>query len=96
MNLLPFIKAELLLTNTDKNHPFRHFFLSTFGKYPETRTVVNRGVTEDLEITFFTDSRTPKVEQIKENNKVSALFYHPGKLLQLRLYGQAHIITRRD
>ncbi|MEL6812988.1 MAG: pyridoxamine 5'-phosphate oxidase family protein [Bacteroidota bacterium] len=96
MKLLAFTKAELLLSNTEKGHPFRYFYLSTFGEFPETRTVVNRGVSDELEITFFTDSRTPKVEQMKQNNKVSALFYHPDKQLQLRLYGEATILTRRD
>ena len=96
MNLLPSTKAEFQLSNTEKRHPFRYFYLSTFGDYPETRTVVSRGITNDLEITFFTDSRTPKVEQIQKNPKVSALFYHPNKQLQIRLYGKASLITRRD
>nr|MCH9659806.1 hypothetical protein [Bacteroidota bacterium] len=69
MNLLPFAKAELLLSNTQKEHPFKYANLSTFGEYPETRMVVNRGVLSDLEVTFFTDSRTPKVAQIRENKK---------------------------
>jgi hypothetical protein len=96
MNLLPYAKAEMQLSTTETGHPFRYFYLSTFGAYPETRMVVNRGATQDLEITFFTDSRTPKVEQIRENPKVSALFYHPNKRLQVRLYGTASLITRRD
>ncbi|MEM7085659.1 MAG: pyridoxamine 5'-phosphate oxidase family protein [Bacteroidota bacterium] len=96
MNLLPYTKSEFQLSNTQKGHPFRYFYLSTFGDYPETRTVVNRGITTDLEITFFTDSRTPKVEQIKKNPKVSALFYDPNKQLQVRLYGKASLITQRD
>lgn len=96
MNLLPFAKAELLLSNTQKEHPFKYANLSTFGEYPETRMVVNRGVLSDLEVTFFTDSRTPKVAQIRENKKVSILFYHPKKQLQIRLYGEARIITHRD
>lgn len=96
MNLLPFVKAELLLSNTEKEHPFRFLYLSTIGEFPETRMVVNRGVSNDLELTFFTDSRTPKVEQIRENAKVSALFYHPTKQLQVRFYGTASLITRKD
>jgi len=96
MNLLPYTKAEFQLSNTEKGHPFRYFYLSTFGEFPETRTVVSRGISDELKITFFTDSRTPKVEQIRENSKVSALFYHPGKQLQIRLYGTASLLTRRD
>ncbi len=96
MNLLPYTKAEMQLSTTEKVHPFRYFYLSTFGDYPESRMVVNRGVSQKLEITFFTDSRTAKVEQIRENPKVSALFYHPNKQLQVRLYGTASLITKRD
>lgn len=96
MNLLPYTKAEFQLSNTEKGHPFRYFYLSTFGEFPETRTVVSRGISNELKITFFTDSRTPKVEQIQDNAKVSALFYHPGKQLQIRLYGTASLLTRRD
>lgn len=94
MNLLPFAKAELQLSNNERGHPFHYFYFSTIDEYPETRVVVNRGVSQDLEITFFTDSRTPKVEQIKDNAKVSALFYHPNKQLQIRVYGEATLITK--
>lgn len=96
MNLLPYTRAELLQSNTKKGHPFHYFYFSTLGEYPETRMVVNRGISQDLEITFFTDSRTPKVEQIRENSKVSAVFYHPLKQLQVRIYGTASLMTRKD
>jgi len=96
MKLLAFTKAELLLSNTQKGHPFHYAYLSTFGEYPETRMVVNRGVSQDLELTFFTDSRTPKVRQIENDKKVSVLFYHSKKQLQIRVYGEAQIIGRKD
>jgi len=96
MNLLSFAKAEFQLSNKERGHPFHHCYFSTFGEYPETRMVVNRAVSRDLEVTFFTDSRTPKVDQIRENERVSALFYHPGIQLQVRLYGTASLITRKD
>ncbi len=96
MNLFPFARAEFQLSNTERNHPFHHFYFSSFGEYPETRVVVNRGISEDLEITFFTDSRTPKVQQIQKYSNVSALFYHQSKQFQVRVYGTASLITKDD
>jgi hypothetical protein len=92
MSLLQQAKAELLRSNADKKHPFRYCSLSTLAEYPETRMVVTRKVSQNLELTFFTDSRTPKVKQIQANNKVTALFYHPRKRLQIRVKGIATII----
>ncbi len=92
MDLLELARAELLRSNADRKHPFRLLYLSTAGEYPETRTVVKRKATPDFVITFFTDSRSPKVSQIRANPKVSVLFYHPKKKLQIRLYGEAHLI----
>ncbi len=92
MELLELARAELLRSNVDRKHPFRLMYLSSLGDYPETRTVVKRKATSDFVLTFFTDSRSPKVGQIRKNSKVSALLYHPKKKLQLRLYGQAELI----
>lgn len=92
MDLLELARAELLRSNVDRKHPFRLMYLSTAGEYPETRTVVKRRATQDFAIIFFTDSRSPKVSQIREKPKVSVLFYHPKKKLQIRLYGQGHLI----
>ncbi|MCI5081664.1 MAG: pyridoxamine 5'-phosphate oxidase family protein [Saprospiraceae bacterium] len=92
MSLLDLAKAELLRSNADKRHPFRYFTLGTLSEYPELRTVVKRKTENELETILFTDSRTPKVEQIRQNNKVSLHFYHPKKKLQIRINGQAELI----
>lgn len=92
MDLLELARAELLRSNGDRKHPFRLMYLSSIGDYPETRTVVKRKATLDFTLTFFTDSRSPKVSQIRATPKVSVLFYHPKKKLQVRLYGQAHLV----
>lgn len=94
MELFELAKAELLRSNTDHRHPFRYFSLATFGLFPEVRTVVAREVSQSLSVLFFTDSRTPKVAQIKENPRVSALFYHPKKKLQARIKGMAELIGK--
>lgn len=93
MDLLELVKAELVRSNADQRHPFRFFYLATTGTYPEIRTVVKRDFSQEhWDIVFFTDARSPKVTQIKNAGKVSALFYHPKKQLQLRMKGDAQLI----
>ena len=88
--------AELMRSNADRKHPFNFFTLSTVGEYPEIRTVVKRRYTEDDTIIFFTDSRSPKVDQIKADPRASALFYHTRKKLQVRLKGHIRLIRQSD
>lgn len=92
MNLFEKAKAELFHCNKDRDHPFCMFWMSTFGPYPEIRTIISRKVDPDLSILFYTDPRSLKVEQIKENSRVSAIFYHPEKMMQVRLKGNAYLI----
>lgn len=94
MNLFQQAKSELFRSNADKKHPFRYCQLSTLSEYPETRTVINRKIGLDFSVLIYTDSRTPKVQHIQTNNKVSALFYHPKKRLQIRVKGLASIIGK--
>lgn len=89
-------RQELSRSNADRKHPFRYFSLATFGEYPELRTVVKRRFLEDFSVLFFTDSRSPKVTEIQNNPKVTALFYHPKKQLQIRLKGEAKILNTED
>lgn len=92
MQLLETAKAELFRSNADRKHPFRFFFLATSGSYPELRTVVQRQVDPNLQVLFYTDSRSPKVAQMQQQPEVSALFWHPKKQLQVRLKGAAQFI----
>lgn len=78
-------RAELLRSNVDKRHPFRLMQLATLGEYPEIRTVVKRNSQGDFGQIIFTDKRTAKCDELKRDNKASALFYHPKKKLQVRL-----------
>lgn len=85
------LQEELLKGATDNGHPFRYCTLATVGldNIARLRTIVLRKTTEDLLLTFYTDKRSKKVIHIKENNKVSLLFYHPEKLMQIRIEGLA-------
>jgi pyridoxine/pyridoxamine 5'-phosphate oxidase len=90
-------RRELINGYAKKRHPFRYFTLATLnnGK-PRQRTVVLRKMLPDFNLLLYTDKRSQKVADITANSAVSALFYHPKKLIQLRLEGKAQVITDKD
>lgn len=85
------LQTEIQKGATEKGHPFRYCTLATVGldNMARLRTIVLRKATDELMLTFFTDKRSKKIIHIKENKKVSLLFYHPKKLLQIRIEGLA-------
>lgn len=92
-NFFEEIQSELQLGITVKGHPYRFFALASMGLKQTIglRTVVLRNVTKDLQLTFYTDARSPKIKELKTNNTVTALFYDPAKMIQLRIEGNASI-----
>jgi hypothetical protein len=68
-------------------HPFHCPAIATInGDSPEIRTVVLRKVIpEERTLTFHTDYRSPKVNQIKFSNRTSWLFYDAKSRIQLRI-----------
>lgn len=94
MSLLEIAFTELGRSNVDRRHPYRSMMLATHATFPEVRTVVKRDFDFDKRlITFYTDRRTPKCDQISKNSKVSLLLYHPKKKLQLRIYATATLLS---
>lgn len=92
--ILQDIKHELIIGYSKRGHPFRYFTLATVhDNAPRLRTVVLRKCLPDFTIIIYTDLRSQKVADIQQNTRVSALFYHPKKLLQIKLEGKAEIIT---
>lgn len=87
------LQEELQKGATEIGHPFRYCTLATVGldNIARLRTIVLRKTTDELMLTFFTDKRSKKITHIKENKKVSLLFYHPEKLMQLRIEGIAMV-----
>ena len=67
-------------------NPYHTFTLATkSSNFPEARTVVLRDVDrEPLKIYFNADFRRPKVEELKNNQLCSALFYDMSRRIQLR------------
>lgn len=89
------LEDELKKGISKKGHPFRYCTLGTvgLGTSARLRTMVLRKVCEDLKLVFYTDRRSKKIGHIKENNTVSLLFYHPKKLVQLKIEGRATLIS---
>jgi len=89
------IYNELIFSLKNAGHPFRFFVFTTIStkKTPRSRTVVLRGIDDNFKITFFTDARSQKVMNIKNNQAATALFYHPEKRIQVIFSGKAHLET---
>ena len=75
------------------NDPFHWPVLGTVGKEGcSMRSVILRRFIEHERILVcHTDSRAGKVEEISTMNKVSWHFYHPKKMVQLRITGGAEL-----
>ena len=74
-------------------HDYHSFVFSTVSKNsPDSRTVILRDFDEHQPaIWFHSDRRSKKILHLKENDKVSALFYDKSRKVQLRINGIADI-----
>ena len=74
-------------------HDYHSFVFSTVSKNsPDSRTVILRDFDEHQPaIWFHSDRRSKKILHLKENEKVSALFYDKSRKIQLRINGIADI-----
>ena len=72
------------------NDPFHWPVLGTsLTNSCSLRTVILREVSaEDRTLACHTDSRAPKVDEIRNQPQTSWLFYHPEKKIQIRITGQ--------
>ena len=71
----------------DALHTFAFSSLSLQGS-PATRTVVLRAFEKQRRcIRFHSDIRSTKIQEIKKDPRVSALFYHPTEKTQIRAEG---------
>ncbi len=89
------LQSELQKGVAENDHPFRYCTMATVGldRMARLRTVRVRRLSDDddMVISVYTDKRSKKIIHIKENKLVSLLFYHPDKLLQLKVEGMAVI-----
>ncbi len=93
--ILDAIWAMLRRGVTHANDPFHCPVLGTNGKNGcSLRTVILRQlILPDRIMVCHTDSRALKAQEIASSNKVSWLFYHPKKKVQLRVAGRATLHT---
>jgi pyridoxamine 5'-phosphate oxidase len=74
-------------------HPFHHAVIGTINEgFADTRTVILRKVIAEKQcLIFHSDARSPKINQLKKNNKVSWLFYDEPSRIQIRIKAEALI-----
>ncbi|MCH7797278.1 MAG: pyridoxamine 5'-phosphate oxidase family protein [Planctomycetes bacterium] len=78
----------------DRSHPMRVVVLATLGDdgSPEARLMVVRGADRSRgKLWFYTDLRSPKVQQLRACPAVSAIAWDPACGVQLRIRGTATI-----
>lgn len=87
------LKNEVKFGYLKKKHPFRYPYLATIkNNKPIQRTVVLRDATIDFDLLIYTDERSNKIKELERNPNASLLFYHPKKLLQIKIEGCIQII----
>ena len=66
------------------------------GHEPDLRIVVLCGVDPERNLLFYTDSRSPKMEQFKANAKACILLFDQASMMQLRIYGEVLVDTQSE
>lgn len=90
------IWRELEQANTVRKHPWRTPVLASIdiAGLPQARTVVLRKVCRNTQtLQFFTDSRSPKVAQLRASDQIQLVFWSSELHWQLRISAQARIET---
>ena len=84
------VKHELHRGALDPKHPFHWINLGTVsGNFPAVRTVVLRKLSEEFQFLVYTDHRSEKCSDLRNNPNASLHFYHPKKQVQIRIKAQA-------
>lgn len=80
------------------NHPFRTPALATTNKFEtNVRTIVLRRADPEYRwLVCFTDIRSAKIRDIKMNEQVQWLFYHPVQQVQIRATAAAMVYHQDD
>jgi pyridoxamine 5'-phosphate oxidase len=92
------IWVTLLQSSKSANTPFHQGNFATINdNIPELRTVILRNVNvAEKSISFNTDIRSLKIEQLKSNDSVSWLFYDKISKIQLRIYAKAVVHYKNE
>lgn len=80
------------------SHPFRTPALATTNRFDSSvRTVVLRRVDPEYRwLVFFSDIRAGKIRDIRKNEQVQWMFYHPTQQVQIRATSAAMVYHQDD
>lgn len=93
------VHDQLKRAGVDTRHKFRFFSVATLDSstsLPQSRMVVLRSFADDWTFEFYTDHRSSKVTELKENPIISALFWDPSKRVQVRIEAEASLHNGDD
>lgn len=94
--------SQFKLGSSQSKHPFHIMQLGTVeltnsGVEPQIRSVVFKEfIEETLTFVFHTDSRSPKMCQLQENQSVILHFYDSVLRQQVRIKGKSQILNRES
>ena len=97
--LLSKIFAMLTRGAADRKSPLHTPTVATVGadKSPSMRVVVLRKfLTDERSLIFHTDSRSPKIAELRADSRISWLFYHQAEKMQFRIFGTATVHETAD
>ena len=90
--MLQAVMDELRKGAVQKKHPFNKMVFSTVsGDQAASRWVVFRKLTAENHFLIFTDARSEKVEELRQNPKATLLFYHHHQGVQVRVHGRVSL-----
>src|SRR5215203_2169826 len=72
------------------------FITNTAGDNDHTRPMATIEVEDDGTLWFYTDVRSIKVEEVKDEQTVHLVYAHPGKSTYLDVWGHATLVTDRQ
>ena len=92
------IWTSLIRGKKDSKSEFHQCYVSTHSDdYPSLRTVVLRHANKDnLTISFHTDIRSNKINNINDNSNVTVLLYSHDKKIQIQIKGTAEINNQNE
>ncbi|MBL0373963.1 pyridoxamine 5'-phosphate oxidase family protein [Rhizobium sp. KVB221] len=94
-NIFQAIVQRLIEASTSRS-AFNFLQLATIGLdgSPNLRTIVLRRFDPAAgALSFVTDIRSPKIEQLRRDPRVSLVGFDPSALIQLRVAGQATVVS---
>ena len=92
------IWTSLIRGKKDSKSEFHQCYVSTYSDdYPSLRTVVLRHANkENLTISFHTDIRSNKINNINDNPNITVLLYSHDQKIQIQIKGRAEINNQND